>query len=93
MPEPRPDYFVLLSVGFDDTVDAISREMFRERMAEYRWEPVPGVPDTWKALFDGRSQPAEMIEGNLRLACQYARFERSRLKAVFHSGEAEPKML
>lgn len=90
MAEPRPDFFVLLSVGFDDAVDAVSREMFRERLAECGWEPA-GVPDTWKLMFDARTlSAADTVRNHLDLACERGRFRREHLKAVIHTGGDEP---
>lgn len=84
------DFFVLLVVAFDDEVDAVSRELFRERMEEHGWKPA-GVPAAWKLMFDARTlSAADTVRNHLDLACERGRFGREHLKAVIHIGDDEP---
>ncbi|MCB9895441.1 MAG: hypothetical protein H6839_13410 [Planctomycetes bacterium] len=75
------DFYALLTCEFDQAVDAVSRAMFHERMGEHGWRPVgPAL----KLEFEARSRATchDTVESHLKLACQFARFDRSALKAT-----------
>ena len=83
------DFYALVTLEFDDSVDHISRAMFAERLAEYSWRKLPGG---WVIEFEARSRHGRdgMVENQLKLACQYARFERAALNASVTFSENEP---
>lgn len=86
------DFFALLAIEFDPAVDAISREMFAARMAEYGWRKLPAG---WQLEFEARSRSSchDTVKTHLQLASQAARIERAQLKAAVMFSDNEPTAL
>lgn len=83
------DFYALIAVEFDPAVDAISREMFAARMAEYGWRKLPAG---WLLEFEARARSSchDTVKTHLQLACQAARIERAQLKAAVTFSDNEP---
>ncbi len=81
----------MLVVQFDESVDAISRDMFRHKFAEHHWKPhLPGV---WTLDFEARNTRESTLRSvrlTLDLALQGARIDRNQVKAVVHLGADAP---
>jgi hypothetical protein len=83
----------LLLIQFDDSVDAISRDMFRHKFAEHRWCAHAGMNDCWTLDFESRNTPETMLHSvrlTLDLALQGARIDRGQVKAIVHFGPDDP---
>ena len=86
------DFYALIAIEFDAAVDAISREMFSERMAEYGWRRLPAG---WRLEFEARSRSSchDTVKTHLQLASQAARIECAQVKASVMFGDNEPAEL
>lgn len=83
------DFFALLAIEFDPAVDAISREIFSERLAEYGWHKLSAG---WQLEFEARSRSSchDTVKTHLQLASQAARIERAQVKAGVMFSDSEP---
>lgn len=88
------DIVAMLVIEFEGSVDEISRAMFNERMAEHGWTQAT-VPNVWTLEFEPRSRISmrDTTRRHLELACQFARFEITQLRAIAHYGEDEPTII
>lgn len=88
------DFIAMLVIAFDDAVDKVSRAMFCERMAEHGWKQT-AIPNVWTLEFEPRCRTTmrDTTRQHIELACQYARFEITKLRAIAHYGEEEPLRL
>lgn len=86
------DFYALIAIEFDPAVDAISREMFSERMAEYGWRKLPAG---WQLEFEARSRSSchDTVKTHLQLASQAARIERDHVRAGVMFSDSEPTVV
>ncbi len=85
------EFTAMLVVQFDDTVDAISRDMFQHKFAEQHW--TPHMPGVWTLDFEARNTRESALRSvrlTLDLALQGARIDRKQVKAVVHLGPDAP---
>ena len=87
------DFFALVVVEFADGVDAISRAMFAERLAEYSF--VPLATGAWSVEFEARATAGreQMLRGFIEQARSYARIDAGQLRAIAHFGPDAPQTL
>ena len=86
------EFNALLVVEFEDTVDAISREMFAERLVQLNWVRDSSVRGAWNMDFERSSFDSAMRSAKtcLDLACGRARINRQQVRALLHIGPNRP---
>ena len=86
------EFNALLVVEFDANVDAISREMFAERLVQLNWVRDSSVLCGWNMDFERSSYDSAMRSAKtcLELACGRARINRNQISALIHFGPSGP---
>ena len=86
---PPMDFYALLTIKFSDAVDEVSRAMFAERMTENGWKQ---AGTAFKLEFDPRSRTTchSTVEQHLKMACGFARFDRSELTSTVEFHDDKP---
>jgi hypothetical protein len=87
------DFYAMVVIEFDEAVDAISRAMFAERLAEYSF--VPLAEGAWSVEFEARATLGceQMLRGFIEQARSFARIDAGQIKAVAHFGPDAPQTL
>jgi hypothetical protein len=87
------EFTAMLVVQFDDTVDAISRDMFQHKFADHHWKPHAEMAGVWTLYFESRNTRESALRSvrlTLDLALQGARIDRTQVKALVHFGPDDP---